>query len=68
MKEVGLGGDPIEWGIPTKWLSMGALKPVTERPHNWRSSWIPLYSCSVESTSVLDHNECVCRPYCDNID
>lgn len=68
MKEVGLGGDPIAWGTPTKWLSLDNSSFVTTRPSNWKNAWLPLYKCSVKSTSILDHTECICRPYCDNID
>jgi hypothetical protein len=68
MKEIGLGGDPIAWGVPTKWLSIETPQTVTERPHAWKTKWIPLYACSVKSTSITDHTECICRPYCDNID
>ena len=32
MKALGLGNDPIEWGQPTKWLSINTGRIVTERP------------------------------------
>jgi len=67
MKELGLGGDPLEWGIPTKWLSLDGLEAVQARPVNWRYAWLPLYYCGVKSTSIIDHQQCSCKPYCDNI-